>query len=82
MKNKLMAAVSLASSVGISGLAFAGPSQFSGPLNTLGNVSTQQTILSATVNPAAGEFVVDKSYRWGYLSTFGLGCFVHDDLLS
>jgi len=69
MKQKLLA-VSLAS---ISTAAIAGPSQFSGPLNTLGNVSTQKTILSATVNPAAGEFVVGKSYRWGYLSTFGLG---------
>jgi len=69
MKQKLLA-VSLA---GISTVAIAGPSQFSGPLNTLGNVSTQQTILSATVNPAAGEFVVEKSYRWGYLSTFGFG---------
>ena len=69
MKQKLLA-LSLA---GISTVATAGPSQFSGPLNTLGNVSTQQTILSATVNPAAGEFVVEKSYRWGYLSTFGLG---------
>lgn len=54
-------------------MAFAGPSQFSGPLNTLGNVSTQQTVLSATVNPAAGEYVVKQSYRWGYLSTAGLG---------
>ena len=58
---------------GTSTAAIAGPSQFSGPLNTLGNISTQQTILSATVNPAAGEFVVEKSYRWGYMSTFGLG---------
>ncbi|HEX4975067.1 MAG TPA: conjugal transfer protein TraF [Pseudomonadales bacterium] len=54
-------------------LVLADPSQFAGPLNTLGNVSTQQTILSATVNPAAGEFVVEKKYRWGYLSTAGLG---------
>ena len=69
MKKKLLA-LSLA---GISTVAIAGPSQFSGPLNTLGNVSTQQTILSATVNPAAGEFVVEKSYRWGYMSTLGLG---------
>ena len=69
MKRKLLAL----SLVGISTSVFAGPSQFSGPLNTLGNVSTQQTILSATVNPAAGEFVVEKSYRWGYMSTLGFG---------
>lgn len=54
-------------------LVLADPSQFAGPLNTLGNVSTQQTILSATVNPAAGEYAVDKKYRWGYLSTAGVG---------
>lgn len=54
-------------------VVMADPSQFAGPLNTLGNVSTQQTILSATVNPAAGEYVVEKTYRWGYLSTAGVG---------
>lgn len=74
MKQKILAVYF----AGISTVAIAGPSQFSGPMNTLGNVSTQQTILSATVNPAAGEFVVGKSYRWGYLSTFGLGLEVGD----
>lgn len=77
--NKKLLAIFLA---GSSSVSFAGPSQFSGPLNTLGNVSTPQTILSATVNPAAGELVVEKSYRWGYMSTVGLSAEVGelDDL--
>lgn len=58
---------------GLSSVVQAGSSSFSGPLNTLGKVSTRQTLLSATVNPAAGEYVVANKYRWSYLSGVGFG---------
>lgn len=73
MKSRLLKIAGAVSFYSASLAATADPAQFSGPLNTLGNVSTQQTLLSATVNPASGEYVVDKKYRWGYLSTAGIG---------
>lgn len=73
MNFRLLSTLCAGSLASVSLCAFAGPSQFSGPLNTLGNVSTNQTILSATINPAAGELVVEKRYRWGYMSTAGFG---------
>lgn len=73
MKNSFLKIAGTVSFYSTALVATADPAQFSGPLNTLGNVSTQQTVLSATVNPAAGEYVVDKKYRWGYLSTAGIG---------
>jgi|GEM_PF-703524 len=77
----IIAAVSLA---GFSSLGFSSPSLFSGPLNTLGNVSTRQTVLSATHNPAAGEYVVKNTYRWSYLNGAGVGFEVGevDDLID
>lgn len=71
MKQGLLRAIICSSVVSYSSPVISGPSQFSGPLNTLGNVSTQQTILSATVNPAAGEYVMGKSISWGYLTSLG-----------
>ena len=54
-------------------ISFASPSNLNGPMSTLGKVSTRQTIHSATVNPASGEYVVGKSWRWSYFSNIGLG---------
>ena len=73
MKLYRLAIILVVSITGLFSIAHAGPSSFSGPLNTLGKVSTRQTLLSATNNPAAGEYVLANKYRWSYLSGVGFG---------
>ena len=72
MKKSKIVMMFTVSILSYSSVLFASPSFFSGPLSTLGKVSTQQTILSATINPAAGEYVVANKYRWSYLANAGL----------
>lgn len=51
----------------------ANPAHTPGALSTLGQVSHPGTILSSTINPAAGETLVsiDENARMGFMSSFG-----------
>lgn len=73
-KHLSLSRISMAFLLSCSTGAIAGnPSHTPGALATLGNVSHPGTILSATVNPAAGELLIslDESTRMGFFSSVG-----------
>ncbi|MDO6718890.1 conjugal transfer protein TraF [Psychrosphaera sp. 1_MG-2023] len=55
------------------GVLAANPTYTPGALSTLGKVSHPGTILSSTINPAAGELLVgmDEKVRMGFMSSLG-----------